>query len=97
MARDATLFMLILLRGFFWLEVIGLILCMIIMCVLLFFGDSFNMLWLQRIIKFNFWELQKVLLVTQSLLMLVLLSSHLVVSVLTMKWSRNRMKHWMVM
>ncbi len=88
MARDATLFMLILLRGFFWLEVIGLILCMIIMCVLLFFGDSFNMLWLQRIIKFNFWELQKVLLVIISIAALGIAS---VRSTLTFEKRRDKM------
>lgn len=88
MVRDATLFVLILLRSFFWIELVSLILCMIGMCVLLFFGDSFNLLWLQRVIKFNFWELQRVLLIIISIAALGMASLR---STLTFEKRRDKM------
>lgn len=61
MVRDTTLFVLILVRTFLWLEIIGLVLCFIALMVLLFYGDNIGLMWLQRLLKANFWELQKVL------------------------------------
>lgn len=61
MVRDTTLFVLILIRTFLWLEIIGLILCFIALMVILFYGDNIGLMWLQRLLKANFWELQKVL------------------------------------
>lgn len=61
MVRDATLFVLILLRTFLWVEIISLVLCFVGVLAILFYGDAMGMLWLQRLIKVNFWELQKVL------------------------------------
>lgn len=88
MVRDATLFVLILLRSFVWIEAVCVVLCMIIMGVLLFFGDSLGMVWLQRIIKFNFWELQKVLLIIISIAALGIASLR---STLTFEKRRDKM------
>ncbi len=88
MVRDATLFVLILLRSFVWIEAVSIVLCMLIMGVLLFFGDSLNLVWLQRIIKFNFWELQKVLLIIISIAALGVASLR---STLTFEKQRDKM------
>lgn len=61
MVRDSTLFVLILLRTFLWVEIVSLVLCFVGVLAVLFYGDAMGMLWLQRLIKVNFWELQKVL------------------------------------
>jgi hypothetical protein len=60
MVRDATLFVLILTRTFFWFEIIAIVLSTILMVVVLFFGDVMGLLWLKNIIRANFWSLQKV-------------------------------------
>lgn len=68
--RDSTLFVLILGRTFFWLEVIGLILCIIGIPTIAVFGNEFGMGWLKTLIRNNHWELQKVLLAILSVLAL---------------------------
>lgn len=64
--RDSTLFVLILGRTFFWVEITSLLLCVIIMPAIAVFGNKFGLGWLQMIIRANHWELQKVLLVIVS-------------------------------
>lgn len=59
--RDATLFVLILIRSFMWTEVIGLLLCFIGVFALSMYGADMGLLSLERLIRGNFWELQKVL------------------------------------
>lgn len=61
MVRDSTLYILILTRSFLWVEIVALTLCLIGVLAILFYGDSFGMSWIQRLIKANFWELQQVL------------------------------------
>jgi len=62
MVRDTTLFILILVRTFLWIEVAGLVLFFVAMVVVLFLGDAIGMTWMQRMLRANFWDLQKVLL-----------------------------------
>ena len=61
MVRDSTLFVLILIRTFLWVEIVCLVLCFVGVMAVLFYGDAMGLLWLQRLVKVNFWELQKVL------------------------------------
>lgn len=61
MVRDATLFVLILIRTFLWVEIVCLVVCFVGVMAVLFYGEAMGMLWLQRLLKVNFWELQKVL------------------------------------
>ena len=61
MVRDSTLFGLILIRTFLWVEIVCLVLCFVGVMAVLFYGDAMGLLWLQRLVKVNFWELQKVL------------------------------------
>jgi hypothetical protein len=68
--RDTTLFVLVLFRTFLWVELVCIMLCTVAVLVLLFFGDQMGLLWLQRILKVNFWELQKVLVTIISLVSL---------------------------
>lgn len=62
MVRDSTLYVLILIRSFLWVEIIALVLCLIGVLSVLFYGDVFGLSWVQRLIKANFWELQQVLI-----------------------------------
>ncbi len=64
--RDTTLFVLILGRTFFWIEIACLLLCVIILPTIAVFGNEFGLGWLKGIIRANHWELQKVLLVIVS-------------------------------
>ena len=60
--RDSTLFALILLKTFFWMEIVALVLAIITLVVILVFGGNLNMVWLQGMVKANFWNLQKVII-----------------------------------
>ena len=64
--RDSTLFVLILGRTFFWVEIVSLLLCLIIVPTIAVFGSDFGLGWLKSLIRTNHWELQKVLLATVS-------------------------------
>lgn len=68
--RDSTLFVLILIRTFFWVEVAGIILCIIGVPTIAVFGNDFGLGWLKNIIHNNHWELQKVLLIILSVMAL---------------------------
>lgn len=61
--RDSTLFMLIMLRTFIWIEAIALILCFLSLFGIVLFGDAIGLTWLQRLIRVNFWELQQVIII----------------------------------
>ncbi len=69
-ARDSTLFVILLVKSFLWIEAIGLGLALVIVPLLTFYGDAIGLTWLQKLITQNFWELQSVLLVVISSLAL---------------------------
>ncbi len=68
--RDSTLFVLILLRSFFWLEVVGIVLCLVTVPAIAIYGDHFGMGWIKNLIRHNHWELQKVLVTIVSIMAL---------------------------
>lgn len=68
--RDSTLFVLILVRTFFWVEVAGIILCIIFVPAIAVFGQEFGLGWLKTMIRANHWELQKVLVIILSVMSL---------------------------
>ncbi len=59
--RDATLFGLTLTRTFFWVEIVGLLLCFIGIPGIIFFGDMIGLGWLKQILASQQWEIQKIL------------------------------------
>ncbi len=59
--RDATLFLLILIKIFFWIEIISLIVAALSVMLITLSGQQLGIAWLQRLVMANFWELQKVL------------------------------------
>lgn len=61
MVRDATLFLLTLGKSFFWLEVIGLLLCFLGVPAIILYGDRINLGWLKQMLGSQQWEIQKVL------------------------------------
>ena len=61
MARDATLFTLMAGKTFFWIELIGLLLCFILVPGTVFFGDKIGLGRLQKILTGQAWEIQAVL------------------------------------
>jgi hypothetical protein len=67
MVRDATLFCLILAKTFIFLETVGLALCFIGVPVVIYFGDSLRLGWLQEILGENQWSIQKVLIAIVSI------------------------------
>ena len=66
MVRDSTLYVLILGRTFFWVEIAFLVICLVVVPSIAVFGNEFGMGWLQRLIRNNHWQLQKVLLIVIS-------------------------------
>lgn len=68
--RDSTLFVLILVRTFFWIEVAGIILCVIGVPTLAVFGQDIGLGWISAMIKNNRWELQRVLIIILSIMSL---------------------------
>lgn len=62
MVRDSTLYLLILGKTFFWIEIVGLLLCFLGIPVIVFYGDKINLGWLKTILATQQWEVQKVLL-----------------------------------
>jgi hypothetical protein len=68
--RDATLFVLVLIRTFFWMEVVGIALCLIIVPGIAIYGDTVGLGWLQKMIRAHHWELQKVLVTIISIMAL---------------------------
>lgn len=60
--RDVTLFILILGKTFFWIEIIGLLLCATSIPLIAVFGNKVGLGWLSILIKEEQWGLQKVLL-----------------------------------
>jgi tetratricopeptide (TPR) repeat protein len=67
MVRDATLFCLIMAKTFIFLEIVGLTLCFIGVPVVIYFGDSLRLGWLQEILGENQWSIQKVLIAIVSI------------------------------
>ncbi|MDR2800742.1 MAG: hypothetical protein LBB52_05680 [Desulfovibrio sp.] len=67
MVRDATLFCLIMAKTFVFLEIVGLALCFIGVPVVVYFGDSLRLGWLQEILGENQWAIQKVLIAVVSI------------------------------
>ncbi|MDR2819426.1 MAG: tetratricopeptide repeat protein [Desulfovibrio sp.] len=67
MVRDGTLFALTMIKTFFWVEIIGLVLCFIGVPVVVFWGDSLGLGWLKTLLGENQWSIQKVLVVIVSI------------------------------
>lgn len=63
MVRDSTLYVLILGRTFFWVEIAFLVICLVAVPSVAVFGKDFGLGWLQQMIRNNHWQLQKVLLI----------------------------------
>jgi hypothetical protein len=57
--RDATLFALTLLRSFFWLEVIGLLLVLVVLPLLLFYAQKSDSSWALGALMGQQWQIQK--------------------------------------
>ena len=70
MVRDATLFVLVLIKTFFWMEVVGITLCLIIVPAIAIYGNLFGLDWVQGMIRAHHWELQKVLITIISIMAL---------------------------
>ncbi len=78
--RDVTLFVLLLLKTFLWVEIVCLVVSFVFVVVVTFFGGSIGLSWLQRLITANFWDLQRVLVgvVSATALGIAILSTVLV-------------------
>ena len=61
--RDGTLYMLTLGKTFFWVEIVGLLLCFLGVPGIVLYGDKIKMGWLKNILATQQWEVQKVLLI----------------------------------
>ena len=68
--RDATLFVIVLVKTFFWVEVVGIVLCLIVVPAIAIYGDQFGLAWLKGLIRTHHWELQKVLITIVSIMAL---------------------------
>lgn len=66
MVRDSTLYVLILGRTFFWVEIAFLVICLIVVPSIAVFGNEMGLGWLKTLIRTNHWQLQKVLLIIVS-------------------------------
>lgn len=62
MVRDVTLFILTLGKTFFWIEIIGLLICLLGVPGIVLYGEKIKMGWLREILQSQQWEVQKVLL-----------------------------------
>ena len=63
LVRDTTLFLLVFFKTFFWLEVVALVLSLVGVPLIAFFGDRIGLGWLMDLIRGQQWPLQKVLLI----------------------------------
>ena len=70
LVRDSTLFTLTLGRTFFWIEIIGLIICFVGVPGVVLYGEYMGLGWLKGILSSQQWEIQKVLVIVVSLLAL---------------------------
>jgi tetratricopeptide (TPR) repeat protein len=61
MVRDTTLFGLTMGKTFFWVEVISLLLCLLLVPGIVYFGHHVGLGWLQTLLAGQLWEIQKVL------------------------------------
>jgi tetratricopeptide (TPR) repeat protein len=86
--RDTTLFVLVLLRTFFFLEIAGALLCLIIVPAVAIYGDQFGMNWLKMLIRSHHWELMKVLL---SIISIMSLGSAVLRTTLIFERKRERL------
>lgn len=62
MVRDATLFGLTLGKTFFWIEIMGLLLCFLGVPAVVLYGDALRLGWLKNLLGSQQWEIQKVML-----------------------------------
>ena len=70
--RDATLFILVMGKGFFWLELIGLLLALLLLPVGIYMGQKMGYDWASGLVLRQKWELQKGLIIILSILALAL-------------------------
>lgn len=61
MVRDSTLFILTLGKSFFWVELVGLLICFLGVPGIILYGDKINLGWLKQMLGNQQWEIQKVL------------------------------------
>ncbi len=76
LARDASLFMLIFIKSFFWIEIIGLFLGVVSIPALTIFGEDLGLTNLANFIKEEQWSLQKVLIFIITVVSLGLAAIH---------------------
>lgn len=76
MVRDATLFSLTLGKTFFWIEILGLLLCFLGIPLVVLYGDSIKLGWLKNLLGTQQWEIQKVMLGIISVMALGLAALH---------------------
>ncbi len=57
--RDATIFCLTMLRTFFWIEIIGLLLVLVGLPLALFYGEKIDAVWVAGIPDVQRWQIQK--------------------------------------
>ncbi len=65
--RDSTLFMLIMGKTFFWLELIGLFLCMAVLPLATYYGGEMGYGWAKALDEIRKWEIQKNLVIIVSI------------------------------
>jgi tetratricopeptide (TPR) repeat protein len=70
--RDATLFVLVMGKTFFWLEILGLILSLVLLPVTIFYGQKMGYDWASGLVVRQKWEIQKGLIIILSILALAL-------------------------
>ena len=64
--RDATLFVLILGKSFFWLEVIGLVLSLALLPLTIYYGQKMGYPWATGLLIKQKWQIQKGLILVLS-------------------------------
>ncbi len=65
--RDSTLFMLIMGKTFFWLELIGLFVCMAVLPLATYYGGEMGYGWAKALDEIRKWEIQKNLVIIVSI------------------------------
>ncbi len=63
MVRDTTLFVLTMGKTFFWVELISLLLCFLLVPGIIYFGEKIGLKWLQEMLAGQLWEIQQVLVI----------------------------------
>ncbi|MCL1984984.1 MAG: DUF4670 domain-containing protein, partial [Betaproteobacteria bacterium] len=70
MVRDTTLFALTMGKTFFWVEIISLLICFLLVPGIVYFGHKAGLGWLQELLAGQIWEIQKVLILIVTIIAL---------------------------